>query len=280
MFKHPSFQQQNAVVWPSYYKSSPDNPIWDGIQFNFRKDWGQDSRIFLINKLARWLDVNMYLYFANDPFDLYSRDCDDALLFSILSLTKGNHQTINTRAHPIGMKGNNNTFCGHSMLQHGLGGEPMIIFHPFKIREDIFAIKFEYEMVPEESSDRVVNVEHAGSLFRNFEPTPQCYNFQHVFPVGHVHHDEFSVRLVKSGADNMNDEYLLVCGGFLTYCFLDELFQTFKRSISIVFFFPPFTLHTVPYDVDMDFSGISVSNAPQFFSHEAMIRKRGGRLKI
>ncbi|POY72267.1 hypothetical protein BMF94_4701 [Rhodotorula taiwanensis] len=121
------------MMWPDYWRTQPDNPIWAIIGVPCRDEWEMEAGQILIDKakhldallLAEWMmDRERFSYWFN-----FSDGDKDMFRFAFLALRKrwavpGRYVSVGALPRDT-MSG----FCGLTMLQNDHVGRPMFVHY-------------------------------------------------------------------------------------------------------------------------------------------------------
>ncbi|GAA5969200.1 hypothetical protein JCM8115_004315 [Rhodotorula mucilaginosa] len=128
-----AYQRLGAMMWPDYWRTQPDNPIWAIIGVPCRDEWEMEAGQILIDKarhldallLAEWMmDRERFSYWFN-----FSDGDKDMFRFAFLALRKrwavpGRYVSVGALPRDT-MSG----FCGLTMLQNDHLGRPMFVHY-------------------------------------------------------------------------------------------------------------------------------------------------------
>ncbi|KWU42940.1 hypothetical protein RHOSPDRAFT_20358, partial [Rhodotorula sp. JG-1b] len=126
-----AYRRLGAMMWPDYWRTQPDNPIWAIIGVPCRDEWEMEAGQILIDK-ARHLDALLLAEWMMDRerFSYWFKWGDkDMFRFAFLALRKrwavpGRYVSVGALPRDT-MSG----FCGLTMLQNDHLGRPMFVHY-------------------------------------------------------------------------------------------------------------------------------------------------------
>ncbi|BGP58166.1 hypothetical protein JCM8202v2_005827 [Rhodotorula sphaerocarpa] len=133
LWEGKAYQRLGAMMWPDYWRTQPDNPIWAIIGVPCRDEWEMEAGQILVDKakhldallLAEWMmDRERFSYWFN-----FSDGDKDMFRFAFLALRKrwavpGRYVSVGALPRDT-MSG----FCGLTMLQNDHYGRPMFVHY-------------------------------------------------------------------------------------------------------------------------------------------------------
>lgn len=134
LFDSPEFIKFGAVFWPDFWKTSTTNPIHTIIgEDKLAKDeWEQESGQLLINKRAGWKALNLCVHF-NSAFYMHLLNGDKDTFRFAWKASSTPFFMVDSWPVSVGTIKELHTaqqgFCGHTMLQHDLLGQPLFVHH-------------------------------------------------------------------------------------------------------------------------------------------------------
>ena len=127
LFELEEYKMNHAIFWPDFWKTSPDNPIWNMTEVPCRDEYEQESGQILINKSKVWKGLMLANYFG-EHFRWWNRFLlgdKDMFRFAFLALRQPFYM-IDT---PITIAGfptaDSQYICGHTMIQNDIRGNPI-----------------------------------------------------------------------------------------------------------------------------------------------------------
>lgn len=90
LFSAPNYRRLGSLFWPDYWKTAPENPIWQIMGVKARDEWEMEAGQILIDK-GRHLDIMVLSQFMlQDPtfWYLFSDGDKDIFRFAALMLRK------------------------------------------------------------------------------------------------------------------------------------------------------------------------------------------------
>ena len=140
LFGKSEYTSRQAVIWPSYFKTSERNPISRIIDGTSTKLFQQDSRIIMLDKQRKWPELVLAAHFSSATY-VKMMGSNAGLQLACIAL-KSNCAHVAKPAAPLGMNDDFGRFCGHSKLQFGLASETLFVDMPFRSRDEVFDVDF------------------------------------------------------------------------------------------------------------------------------------------
>lgn len=137
LFDSTEFAENGAVFWPDFWKTSVSNPIWRVIGQEVEKkdgvaSWEQESGQLLINKRKSWKALNLAVHFNTEYYMKLLNGDKDTFRFAWKAshtpyfMVKDWPTSVGTLKE---LHSAQHGFCGHTMLQHDLQGQPLFVHH-------------------------------------------------------------------------------------------------------------------------------------------------------
>ena len=146
LFDHETYRASGVVMWPDYWKTNPENPIWRVVQSLPWHSREQESGQLLVNKKQRWRDVNLHLHFSSREYSQLMYGEKDAMKYACAALKSPCHM-VAALLSPVGTR-YNGRFLGMSMMQHGLEGEFLFLHHNnFKSYEHVPGMQLDLQQI-------------------------------------------------------------------------------------------------------------------------------------
>jgi hypothetical protein len=140
LFEDKRYQATGTLFWQDYWKTHPENPVWDLLDLEPSvDDWEQESGQLLINKKAAWKAILLLQHLQSDLY--YSLLNGDKDTFRFSWMAAGVDFAMNPiwpaaigvpRNHPSALAPGADTdagFCGHTMGQYDFDGELLFVHH-------------------------------------------------------------------------------------------------------------------------------------------------------
>ena len=204
LFEHETYMRAHVVLWPDYWKTSADNPIWTIIDRAPTDDWEQDSGQFMINKRKAWAEVNLLVHFSSGFYMQLINGEKDSLRYVCHALGSGCHM-IEARVVPVGMLKPNGRLCGHTLLQHDFDGQALFVHHNMvKTRAGSVGVNFKHMMGP--INDLTMPVRAVPTMSLNITDSSRlnCFEMQGVM---HPYFDD-AVRTAHSGLSMWSELFI------------------------------------------------------------------------
>lgn len=128
LFDSEEYQTYGAVFWPDFWKTDPENPIWEIVeQSNKSNDREQESGQILINKKECWKELNLCVYFNRYSEYYYKmlHGDKDTFRFAWIALEK-KYFIIPYIPGSLGIL-KDGTFFGNTMVQYDFKGEILFL---------------------------------------------------------------------------------------------------------------------------------------------------------
>lgn len=137
LFEMNEYKETGAIFWPDYWKTAPDNPMWEIMGVNYTDMPEQESGQMVINKKTCWKPLNLCLY-LNQRKNIYYKFIHgdkDTFRFSWLALNK-KFFMVKSKPDTCGFIDDEENFIGFTMLQYSLTNEPLFL-HRNLIKWDV-----------------------------------------------------------------------------------------------------------------------------------------------
>ena len=181
LLSHPVFQSTAALFWPGLWMASTDSPIWNITSLKHSGTWEVDDVQVLVNKDRAWNALHLALYFSSELYMTMIDGGGEALQIAC-QLTQTEHRMVKYRATPVGTLGIYNRFCGHSVLQYDLDGEPLFVSHRTLSTASDWDehVKFDFKMTAPTELSHFIKAIYSGELQSFGKAQPACFGLTSV----------------------------------------------------------------------------------------------------
>lgn len=93
LFDSVEYHSYGVIFWPDFWRTHPDNPIWEITDSSDYQTFEQESGQILINKERCWRELNLCLYFNYKEKDYYRMLLGDKDTFKFAWLALGTSVT-------------------------------------------------------------------------------------------------------------------------------------------------------------------------------------------
>ncbi|KAG2184675.1 hypothetical protein INT43_000588 [Umbelopsis isabellina] len=120
LFSSKEYQETGALFWPDFWKTHPENKIYDILNIQCKNTWEQESGQIFVDKQRNWVPLQLSWYLQSQHelyFQLLNGD-KDTFKFAWEALDAPYHMAETF----LGMAGTmvDGRYCGHTMVQYDL----------------------------------------------------------------------------------------------------------------------------------------------------------------
>jgi len=216
LFDTKEYLQNGAVFWPDYWKTAPDNPIWQIVDSQNYNTNEQESGQLVINKHLCWKEINLCLFF-NENHAIYHKlllGDKDTFKFAWIAL-KSKFFMIKKEVAICGFV-KSGRFFGTTMVQHSPTGD-ILFLHRNLLKWDVTKLdEYVWEKIKEFKHDAILKEYNSQRFLMDISGEILFYDA----PVAVRNMEKYCLAILKQLRES--DFY----ARFLTYIYIME-----QRSI-------------------------------------------------
>ena len=135
LFDDKEYRKVGSLFWPDYWKTHPENPIWELTGVRSRSDWEQESGQMVVNKKLAWRAINLCSQLQSGLYYSILNGDKDTFRFAWLAtgvdFVMNEHWPLaigSLRGEGAEGAGADN-FCAHTMGQQAPDGSLLFVHH-------------------------------------------------------------------------------------------------------------------------------------------------------
>lgn len=128
LFDLPEYKENGALFWPDFWETDFNNPIWDILKIPPVRMKEQESGQILIDKERCWKEIHLATYFNINSYIYYYLlfGDKDTFRFAWMALNSPFY-LIEREPSSCGYIASDNSFVGHTMIQHMPNGDQLFL---------------------------------------------------------------------------------------------------------------------------------------------------------